>query len=323
MSGELYLAGGDILPDSDGSEIWIVAAATGRMLLYAGGSRISDRRENVPIPYPPALQDMNGDGRLDLVYTDGGTIYAVDPSGANIMGWPRDINSGVYILPVEVRITAPLVTASNSDGAWVCAGTDAGILYLLDHSGDLVPGWPRKAAGSFIDPVDLTITAGHGSTISWIDIISNSEESGFGPWRPESGRVRWHDTPFGEFNADASWTSVYGGSDRDSWVQPSSGFEVEQPLWTDLDGNLIVYPNPSTGDRVAFHFTAPGEGEAKLDVMTLEGEKVLERTMSLSGGEAEFTVDMTDRASGVYLCRIVITSGGSTVTAMRKFAIEN
>lgn len=57
--------------------------------------------------------------------------------------------------------------------------------------------------------------------------------------------------------------------------------------------------------------------------MTLEGEKVLERTMSLSGGQTEFTVDMTGRAPGVYLCRILISSGGSTVTATKKFAIEN
>ena len=122
---------------------------------------------------------------------------------------------------------------------------------------------------------------------------------------------------------DASWSSVYGGADRDSWVQPSSGFEVEQPQWADLDRNLVIYPNPSTGKRVAFHFTAPDEGEAKLDVLTLEGERILERSMSLSGGQAEFAVEMTGQASGVYLCRLVVRSGGRTVETTRKFAIVN
>ena len=322
LSGELFLAGGDIVAELPGTEIWITAAATGRILLYGSNGRISDRNTGLAIPFPPALQDMNGDGRLDIVCTDGSSIYVIDPSGANITGWPRDINNGLYLLPVKVKITVPLVTASNADGAWVMAGTDAGIMYLFNHAGDLVSGWPRKAAGRFIEPIDLTTVAADGY-YSWIDLIFNSEESGFGDWRPESGRARWHTTPFGEFDMPGSWTSVYGGADRDSWVQPSSGFVVEQPQWADLEQNLVIYPNPSNGVRVAFHFTAPDDGEANLDIFTLEGERVLEKSMHLSGGQAEFTVEMSEQASGVYLCRIVVKSGGTTVETTRKFAIVN
>jgi M6 family metalloprotease-like protein len=322
LSGELFLAGGDIVPELPGTEIWITAAATGRILLFGGNGRISDRNTGSAIPFPPALQDINGDGRLNLVCTDGSSIFVIDPSGANVTGWPRDINNGLYLLPVRVQITVPLVTASNPDGAWIMAGTDAGIMYIFDHAGDLVPGWPRKAAGTFIEPIDLTTGAGDGY-YSWIDLIFNSEESRFGEWRPESGRARWHTTPFGEFDMPGSWTSVYGGADRDSWVQPSSGFDVEQPQWADLEENLVIYPNPSNGDRVAFHFTAPDDGEATLDIFTLEGERVLEKSMHLSGGQAEFAVQMTGQTSGVYLCRIVVKSGGTTVETRKKFAIVN
>jgi M6 family metalloprotease-like protein len=321
MSGDLFLAGGDIIPDSGGAEVWIVAAATGRMLLFGGGGMLSERKEGREIPYPPALQDMNGDGRLDLVCTDGNAIYVIDPSGANVNGWPRDLDR-VFVLPVDVSITVPLVTASNEEGAWVIAGTDAGITYIFDHGGELVTGWPRKTAGSAVEPVDLTSDGG-SAYYSWIDIIDNSEESGFGLWREESGRARWQRASFGEFDAPSSWGSVYGGPERDSWVQRSSGFETEQADWADLDRNLVIYPNPSSGDRVAFHFTAPGEGEATLDIMTLEGDRVLERSMSLSGGQAEFAVSMSEQASGIYLCRIVVTSGGRTVETRKKFAIVN
>ena len=319
FSGELFLAGGDIVPGHFGREIWIISAATGRILLYGSEGRLSDRFEGREIPYPPAIQDMNGDGRLDLVYTDGSTIYVIDPSGANVTGWPRDLNDGVYLLPVEVRISAPPVTASNTSGAWILAGTDAGMMYIFDHAGNLVPGWPRKVAGTLTEPFDLTVSGYY----SYIDLIFNSDESGFGEWRPESGRARWHQPPFGEFSMPASWPSVYGGADRDSWVQPSAGFETEQPQWADLEENLIIYPNPSNGDRVAFHFSAPDEGEAKLEILTLEGERILERSMPLSGGQAEFAVKMTGCASGVYLCRIVVRSGGTTVETKKKFAIVN
>jgi hypothetical protein len=262
---------------------------------------------------------MNGDGRIDLVCTDGSAIFVIDPSGANVTGWPRDLNDGVYILPVEVTITASPVTASGTDGAWILAGTDAGIMYIFDHRGDLVPGWPKKVSGTLAEPFDLP----GARYYSFMDIVTNSEDSGFGEWRPESGRARWHRSPFGEYNLPGSWTSAFGGADRDSWIQPSAGFEIPQPRWADLEENLIIYPNPSNGDRVAFHFAAPDEGDARLEIMTIEGQKVLERTMSLVGGEAEFVVDMSGQASGIYLCRIVVTSGGSSAETRRKFAIVN
>jgi M6 family metalloprotease-like protein len=316
-SGDMFLAGGDVVQGSAGSEIWIVAGATGKVLLLGRDGWIGERGDGRTVPYPPAVQDMNGDGRLDLVYTDGATIYAIDPSGANLTGWPRNINRS-YVLPVEVGISSPLVTAANSRGVWVVAATDAGILYLFDYAGNLVPGWPRKAAGTFIEPVDLS-----EGYLSWFDLVFNSQESGFGSWRPESGRARWHHPPFGEFAITSSWTSVYGGSDRDSYVLPSDGFEIERPQWADLDRNLVIYPNPSSGERVAFNFTAPGEGEAKLEVLTLEGERILEKSLQLSGGQAEFVVEMTDQASGIYLCRIVVQSGDTSVETAKKFAIVN
>jgi M6 family metalloprotease-like protein len=170
MAGEIFLAGGDIIPGRSGSGIWVTAAATGRIQLFDQGGRISDRRLGVAIPFPPAIQDINGDGRLDLVCTDGSTIYVVDPSGANVTGWPQDLNDGVYLLPVEVTITAPPVTASGTGGSWILAGTDAGIMYIFDHAGELVPGWPRKVAGTLSEPFEL-LESGY---YSYIDVISNS-----------------------------------------------------------------------------------------------------------------------------------------------------
>ena len=84
---------------------------------------------------------------------------------------------------------------------------------------------------------------------------------------------------------------------------------------------MIIYPNPSRGERVGFHISAPAEGDAHLEIMTLTGELVLERDMRLSGGEDEFIVSMADRASGIYICRLVLTSGGQRVQSVKKFAI--
>jgi M6 family metalloprotease-like protein len=320
-TGEVFLTGGDIIPGESGSEVWIAASKTGRLLLAGGSGIIGGRLITGGIAHPPALQDLSGDGRPDLICTDGKTIYAIDPSGANVTGWPRNIN-GVYILPVELSVTVPPVAAANAGGAWVLAGTDAGILFIFDRSGNLVPGWPRKTACAHIEPLDLSAGTAEGE-ISWYDLVFNSGESSFGEWRPAGGRARWQRTPFGVFDAASAWSSVYGGTDRDSYVLSSSGFELIRPQWADLDDNLVIYPNPSPGDMVFFNFAAPENGEARLGVMTLEGEKVAQMSMPLMGGQAEFAVSMAGRASGVYLCRLVISSGGRTVETTRKFAIVN
>jgi hypothetical protein len=96
---------------------------------------------------------------------------------------------------------------------------------------------------------------------------------------------------------------------------------VTEEKWLDLANDLVVYPNPSSGDRVYFHFTAPKEGEAFLEIMSLTGELVFRDSKKLSGAEDSFPVSMAGKASGVYLSRLVVTSDGRRVEAYRKFAI--
>jgi hypothetical protein len=55
--------------------------------------------------------------------------------------------------------------------------------------------------------------------------------------------------------------------------------------------------------------------------MDLAGELVYEDRKALSGGEDEFRVSLQGAASGIYLCRLVIRSGGETVEARGKFAV--
>lgn len=55
--------------------------------------------------------------------------------------------------------------------------------------------------------------------------------------------------------------------------------------------------------------------------MTITGELVLKESKRLSGGEDEFVVSMAGKASGIYLCRLVVSSRGNTVEAYKKFAV--
>ena len=118
-----------------------------------------------------------------------------------------------------------------------------------------------------------------------------------------------------------AWAYGWGDIARTAYKYRSVGGTAKPDEWLTLASNLVVYPNPSGGDRVNFHFAAPEEGQARLEIMTLTGELVLEDNKNLSGGEEEFNISMSDKASGIFICRLVVTSRGQKSEAYRKFAI--
>jgi hypothetical protein len=78
-----------------------------------------------------------------------------------------------------------------------------------------------------------------------------------------------------------------------------------------VDDSFSVRPNPATGDLVRLRADAAGTVEARLDIYTLEGERVLAQgPFSVPAGTAldvEFRID--GLGSGTYICQL--TAGGS------------
>ncbi|MGD1048935.1 MAG: T9SS type A sorting domain-containing protein, partial [Candidatus Krumholzibacteriaceae bacterium] len=298
VEGGVYLVGGDIVPEQEGDEVYVACRLTGRILCCGSRGVISDRHRERTVAAPPALFDLNGDSYLDLVYSDGSSIYAIGPSGANLTGWPRDLNS-FRALPWEARVgTPPTVLGWGSEGV-VVAGSDGGLLYLVRGSGELLGDYPRKVSG----PMDHAIDIWEGGSVPCLVVRD-------GPL------AKWREAPA----AGGGWLTLWGDDSRTAWA-PRSTASGSAGKWLAERGDFVVYPNPSRGDRIGFHFAAPREGTAHLEILTLAGELVLERDKQMTGGEDEFVVSMKDKASGVYLCRLVITSEGRRIEANRKFAV--
>jgi hypothetical protein len=154
---------------------------------------------------------------------------------------------------------------------------------------------------------------------SSIDILPRS--AGLATLYADGSYIRWR-TLRSEAGIDEnSWPTAWGDLSRGAYTAPSEGWIGGSHDWLQLADRFIIYPNPSRGKQVGFHFTAPDDGTARLEIMTLTGELVLEKSMKVDGGETEFIVSMSDKASGIYLCRLVVTSGGRSVEAYKKFAI--
>ncbi|MCD6379780.1 T9SS type A sorting domain-containing protein [bacterium] len=319
--GNMVLLAGDILPDTDGIEVYITLMSGGQVMLCSKNGIISNRQIDKGIKSIPALADINGDAFLDIVYTDGEAIYAVGPSGANLMGWPRDIND-MHITTLKERIESPIFIAVVSNDAYIMAVTGNGLLYILDHTGEFAGGrYPQRIATSIVQPVELTAGEDSEGLIAYIDVLENGDGNYYSH-RPEEITVEWRVGPL--FTADdisGSWSALFGNRRRTSFAAQPEAWAHPAEAWENRTDNLIIYPNPSRGDRVGFYFVAPSGAEAVLQVFNIAGEIVLEQIQRGDGEEHGFSVSMSDKASGIYIGRVVITADGKSSEMAKKFAI--
>jgi len=147
----------------------------------------------------PDLVDLNGDGRLDLVYADeNGLVHALDArSGHELPGWPahtRALSLGMGAtaaarggaIPVAHEpVIAPVAVGDLQGNGLpdVVVTTQTGRVYVFSYDGRLLPGWPRAmgtgvrgmpvppparphtfspSMGAFAAPVLVRLPHGHG-----------------------------------------------------------------------------------------------------------------------------------------------------------------
>jgi M6 family metalloprotease-like protein len=323
MRGDAALLTGNILPDTEEIEVYITLMSTGHIMLCSKRGIMFQRQIDGSIKSIPALADINGDAFLDIIYTDGDAIYAVGPSGGNLTGWPRQI-SDMHITTLKEKIISPISVAAVSNETYVIAVTGNGLLYTLDHTGEFAGGqYPMRIAASIVQPIELTAGDDSEGLIAYVDILENAEGNYYSK-RPEETAIEWRAGPFTTDDIHSSWSALFGNCRRTSFAQLPESWAHPAEAWENMADNLIIYPNPSSGRRVGFHFFAPSGAEARLQVFNIAGEIVLERIKGCTGGdEHEFSVSMSDKAAGIYIGRVVITADGKSSEIAKKFAIVN
>lgn len=83
----------------------------------------------------PVLADLDQNGDLEIIATTNGQVYAFHHDGTNVVGWPKNLASGV----------SPAVRDLDGDGALEVIITDATAnqIHVLSADGKEKPGWPQ------------------------------------------------------------------------------------------------------------------------------------------------------------------------------------
>lgn len=83
------------------------------------------------------------------------------------------------------------------------------------------------------------------------------------------------------------------------------------------NANLFVYPNPTEGE---FYVDLGGvvNGEARLEVLDLQGRIVLQKAMQATQSHADVSIDLKQAPSGIYLVKVTTGTGVYTKQLVKK-----
>jgi len=152
----------------------------------------------------PAVADIDEDRDLEIIQPGGdGMIYAFNPDGSAVPGWPFDC---------EARsCSSPAVGDVDDDGRLeIAVASNAGKQWLLEANGTVMSGWPKTLyiAGDF-PPSPVLANVNADPYLEWVQVSSD-------------GRVNVRN---------------YLGSTLSGWPQLMGGTCGSSPIVADIDGD--------------------------------------------------------------------------------------
>lgn len=203
---------GATLVDGDGAALWEVPAAP------TTSGRASDR---------PCAGDIDGDGAMDLVYGDAGSLYAYSTSGSLL--WSRTINDTTSFVGCSVF-------DFDLDGAKEVLFSDEDTFYILDG---------RTGESLFEDPLDSG-TAGEEPIVADLD-DDGSVEILVNPRLPWSSDVAVRvyrnanrDWPPGStFWGSSTWSGAGKWPDGELRTDGPNPWDPELAMWRGQPSQLV------------------------------------------------------------------------------------
>ncbi len=275
-----------------------------------------------PLVAAPAVADVDGDGRDDLVLATSKRIFGLRPDGVSLRGFPVRLYD-LFPLPDTTRVSGPLLVADGTgDGVnEIYFNTDGGHLIGLNATGRLLPHTPLR----------------------WGD----RGTGGMAVGGPDDGRVLWAASTGGytgppldrqfvngrvmgfhlanaadEASRTSEWRGPAGGAYRRGSEGNAKNLGPAAPVAAEAD-RVVLYPNPVVGDGVTVRFFSAGSRAARLSIYNLQGEEVAQAEIPVIADSVnEFHLLLPGVASGLYLVRLEYDAGSSVEIRTLTLAVE-
>jgi len=189
----------------------------------------------------PALGDLDGDGKLEIVAGSfDQRVYVWRYDGTLMTGWPRYVEDTVWSSPAIADIDKDgyLDVIIGTD-SW---GTSGGYLQVFRRDGSQLPGFPQWVDEAMYSSPAVGDINGDG----WLEIVSGSGSYPFGP--RTKGIFAWDHT----------------GSKLSGWPVLTEDYVVSSPTIGDLngDGQAEIIAGTQAGTQGAKIYAVRGNGQA-------------------------------------------------------------
>ncbi len=273
--------------DRSGLVGFVPGEGTGGFLLADGNVVALD----AGVGAAPVLADLDGDGLLDVLGSDGERLVAYTQGGAVVAGFP---------IPLRGVVSQPLVFENDAGTPVVIASSLDGYVHAFEVGARReLPGFPLASGPSQSTP-----------TLRGDTLYAVSVNGSLSAWRIENtGKVIW-----GQRYGNARHTSFVS-------LEPDSGAPVSG------DGLIVTsetynWPNPVRTGETNLRCMVTRNARVEFTIVDLAGKRV----GRVDAGEVRGGVPVellwpTDAPSGLYVVKVTATADGDTESRLFKMAI--
>ncbi|UCE17526.1 MAG: VCBS repeat-containing protein [Gemmatimonadota bacterium] len=273
---------------------------------FASGDGDRGNAVDAPLQSPPALGDLDGDGFLEVVVSGSNKIHVFNYNASFSPNWPVTVNrasprDGPYS-------SAAIGDIDGDDELEVLAGSPGGQLLAYHHDGSVVDGFPLACGGAVHSTPALLDVDGDGD----VEVMVGADDGYLYMW-DLPGIYDVENIPWPMYAHDAQHTGAY----------PASHLPPDIPEEELLsEASVYNFPNPTEGNSTLIRYRLGREASVTIKIFNLAGELVDEFTGPGSAHtENEVRWDLTDFASGVYICRVEASGSQGTEAAFCKIAV--
>ena len=255
----------------------------------------------------PAIADVDGDGKKDIVVFSGNKIYAINDAGSVLDNFPVTVPSYQTIL------SSPVVADLNGDGSVeIVAVTQEGLVVAYDKTGKLLDGFPLQTGinGGSTPAVFLTKNSGVGIAVASDDGFIYAWETVSGLPNVSSLKLPWPQYLRDERNTGFDATTL-------SSTPLASGFFPA--------GRTYNWPNPvgkENAYKTHIRYYIGTDASVHIKIYDLAGDLVTQFNGPGQGGlDNEVEWDVSNIQSGVYFAHIDAQGTSGSGSAIIKIAV--